>query len=242
MREDAWIVSTRPSRLLNELKARRPAFVVRKARLLAVACCRRIWDLLIDDRSRRAIDALERFAVGDLSPEEMAAHAREAQAVPWDFPEISSTNHAAEAAALSVQELLAHQGSSLLTRAAGAAYHAAHARGSSLHPGGRGQGWNDAIRAEEVAQADLVREIFGNVCRPVEFDPAWRTSRVVDLARAIDASRDFDGMPALGDALEEAGCDLAEILDHSRRPGLHVRGCWALDLILEPWLRPAGFG
>ena len=255
MLEATWMASTRPSRMLNELMVRRPSAGARKCRLLAVACCRRIWDLLIDERSRRAVDALERYAVGHADVDEMALHAREAQTVPWDHPEVSSSSHAAEAAAQAVAWETSYQhrlgavdystpiaGTNLIRRIAGAAYHAAHARGAYLHPGGPGEEWHNAIRAEEVVQAGLVREIFGNVCRPLDFDPAWRASRAVDLARLIEASRDFDGMPALGDALEEAGCDHAEILDHCRQPGHHVRGCWVLDAILEPWYRPTGGG
>jgi hypothetical protein len=34
------------------------------------------------------------------------------------------------------------------------------------------------------------------------------------------------------DALEEAGCTNADILNHCRQPGEHVRGCWVVDLIL----------
>jgi hypothetical protein len=36
----------------------------------------------------------------------------------------------------------------------------------------------------------------------------------------------------LADALEEAGCTDPSILGHLRSPGPHVRGCWALDLVL----------
>jgi hypothetical protein len=36
----------------------------------------------------------------------------------------------------------------------------------------------------------------------------------------------------LAGALEDAGCTDAELLGHLRGPGLHVRGCWALDLVL----------
>jgi hypothetical protein len=36
----------------------------------------------------------------------------------------------------------------------------------------------------------------------------------------------------LADALEDAGCDHAEALGHLRGAGPHVRGCWALDLVL----------
>ncbi len=42
----------------------------------------------------------------------------------------------------------------------------------------------------------------------------------------------FDELPVLADALEEAGCTGAEILEHLRSPGRHARGCWALDLLL----------
>ncbi len=40
-------------------------------------------------------------------------------------------------------------------------------------------------------------------------------------------------MPILGDALMDAGCDNEEVVSHCRSNGLHVRGCWVLDLILE---------
>jgi hypothetical protein len=42
----------------------------------------------------------------------------------------------------------------------------------------------------------------------------------------------FADMPILADALEEAGCTDAAILDHCRQPGEHVRGCWVVDLLL----------
>jgi hypothetical protein len=42
----------------------------------------------------------------------------------------------------------------------------------------------------------------------------------------------FDRLPVLADALEEAGCTNADILDHLRGPGPHARGCWAVDLLL----------
>ena len=45
--------------------------------------------------------------------------------------------------------------------------------------------------------------------------------------------RDFAAMPILADALEEAGCDNADILAHCRAPGVHVRGCWVVDLVLS---------
>jgi hypothetical protein len=77
-----------------------------------------------------------------------------------------------------------------------------------------------------------LRDVFGNPFRPVTLDPAWRTANVVSLARAIYDERAFDRMPILADALEDAGCTSADVLEHCRRPGEHVRGCWVVDLVL----------
>ena len=45
-------------------------------------------------------------------------------------------------------------------------------------------------------------------------------------------SRDFSILPILADALQDAGCEHADILDHCRGPGPHVHGCWVVDLLL----------
>jgi len=80
--------------------------------------------------------------------------------------------------------------------------------------------------------AHYVREIFGNPFRPVAFDPRWRSSDVVGLARAIYEDRAFDRMPILADALMDEGCADEQILEHCRGAGPHVRGCWVVDLLL----------
>jgi hypothetical protein len=86
---------------------------------------------------------------------------------------------------------------------------------------------------ESSAQAVIIRDIFGNLFRPVTFDSDWHTSTAVALAQQIYDSRDFSAMPILADALQDAGCDNADILDHCREPGPHVRGCWVVDLVLD---------
>ncbi len=85
----------------------------------------------------------------------------------------------------------------------------------------------------------LLRELFGNPFRPVALDLTWRSPATLHLAQAAYDERDLPSgsldparLAVLADALESAGCDSAETLDHLRGPGPHVRGCWALDLLL----------
>ena len=91
--------------------------------------------------------------------------------------------------------------------------------------------WGDvSTRAAQIS--DIMRCIIGNPFRPVTLLPEWRTSTVLALAEGIYAERAFDRLPILADALEEAGCDHADMLNHCRGPGAHVRGCWVVDLVL----------
>jgi hypothetical protein len=80
---------------------------------------------------------------------------------------------------------------------------------------------------------DLLRCIAGNPFRPVTLDPVWLTTDVVAMARGMYEARDFSAMLILADALQDAGCEHAGVLDHCRDPhGSHVRGCWVVDLLL----------
>lgn len=84
-----------------------------------------------------------------------------------------------------------------------------------------------------MQQSELLRDIFGNPFRPISFAPEWRTDTATALARQIYESRDFSAMPILADALQDAGCDSDDILNHCRDPEqVHVRGCWVVDLVL----------
>jgi len=76
-------------------------------------------------------------------------------------------------------------------------------------------------------------DVYSNPFRPVAFDPNWRTSTAVALAQQMYDSRDFGAMPILADALQDACCDNDDILNHCRdASGVHVRGCWVVDLVL----------
>jgi hypothetical protein len=81
----------------------------------------------------------------------------------------------------------------------------------------------------------LLRDIVGNpfhLALLVHSWLAWNDATIPKIAQAIYDERAFDRMPILADALEDAGCDDADILRHCREPGEHVRGCWVIDLLL----------
>ena len=86
----------------------------------------------------------------------------------------------------------------------------------------------------------LLRCVVGNPFRPVTIDPACLTPTVLALAQSAYDNRclpsghlDNDRLAVLADAVEDAGCDNSDILNHLRSAGPHVRGCFALDLLLE---------
>jgi len=87
-------------------------------------------------------------------------------------------------------------------------------------------------QAEQAAQADLLRCVFGNSFRPITLDPSWLSSTVTQLAESIYQERAFDRLPILADALTDAGCNQEDILNHCRSGGEHCRGCWVVDAVL----------
>jgi hypothetical protein len=92
-------------------------------------------------------------------------------------------------------------------------------------------------------QCALLRDIFSNPFRPSPPLPpavlAWNDGLVRRLAQAIYDVRDMPAgtldagrLGVLADALLDAGCEDDEVVRHLREPGPHVRGCWAVDVIL----------
>ncbi len=96
--------------------------------------------------------------------------------------------------------------------------------------------WDLAARAPLRIPPEInqpFHDIFPNPFRPVTFAPEWRTEAAVGIASQMYDSRDFGNMPILADALQDAGCEHADILAHCRDShGVHVRGCWVVDLVL----------
>jgi hypothetical protein len=233
MTEAEWLRGTDPKPMLKRLP---DSASERKVRLFAAACCRAVWDLFTDERSRAAVEVSERYADGQVTEKHLAAARRGAVkaaevrargsfwAAWWAGgnryrrrARASPAERAAWAAYWATAEWAAQGAWNVCTTAADAA--ARRVAG--------------AVKAAGVAQAALLRDVIGNPFRPTAFDPAWRTPTVGKLAQAIYDGRAFDCLPILADALEEASCADADLLRHLRAKGLHVRGCWPLDLILN---------
>jgi hypothetical protein len=89
--------------------------------------------------------------------------------------------------------------------------------------------------AEMVAQFKLLMDFGTNRERRLPVKPSWLSRNsgfIPKLAQSIYNDQTFNLLPNLADALEDAGCDNANILNHCRGPGPHVRGCWVVDLLL----------
>jgi len=87
--------------------------------------------------------------------------------------------------------------------------------------------------SKEFHSVELLREVFGNPFRAIQFEPDWLDRNVMGIARGMRATRDFSAMPVLADALQDAGCTHPHVLDHCRGPNEHVRGCWVIEGLLR---------
>jgi hypothetical protein len=96
----------------------------------------------------------------------------------------------------------------------------------------KGKPEDDALAARLAKWCALLQDIFGNPFQSLTLDEKWLTPGVRKLTQDIYESKEFAQMPAVASALEDAGCTNADILNHCRQPGEHVRGCWVVDAIL----------
>jgi hypothetical protein len=60
----------------------------------------------------------------------------------------------------------------------------------------------------------------------------WAAKYPGEWSEWFDFPQFLSEVGIFADALEDAGCDNADIFSHGRGPGPHVRGCWVVDLLL----------
>jgi hypothetical protein len=87
--------------------------------------------------------------------------------------------------------------------------------------------------SETNQQAHLLRDIFGNPFRPLSLDPSCFNDTMRSVAKAIYEEGRFADLSRLARALKkDAGCANPGLREHCQWPIRHVRGCWAVDLVL----------
>ncbi|MFQ3649397.1 MAG: hypothetical protein SNJ75_03620 [Gemmataceae bacterium] len=102
----------------------------------------------------------------------------------------------------------------------------------------RGLVWlEDYDRSPQERQARL--HLLADLLPPSSLrpDPAWLTwadGTIPRLATALYHERNYEDLPILADALEEAGCTEDIWLAHARVPRLHCHGCWLLEALRRP--------
>jgi len=205
--ERKWLEADNPIHLHATLEDVKVS--ARRTRLAAVAglrACSRRLTLTQEE----AADAAEAFADGAIGIDALKAAG-------------AAVKPGKDAFALRVAQLCHRQAFMALGGAAGALP-------TEYDCGHQFENRGDAERCRPVMA--VFRDVFGNPFRPVAFPKSWRTSTAVSLARQMYEWREFSAMPILADALQDAGCDSDDILDHCRGPGPHVCGCWVVDLVL----------
>ncbi|MBL8796905.1 MAG: hypothetical protein JNM56_23590, partial [Planctomycetia bacterium] len=207
MTEQEWLECSDPFAMLDVVRGQ---VSERKLRLFAVSCVRPHVGIWPNDDPSRALDMTEQFLEGqvlaeyeeanqshieDERPGEVTIH----RGVPrnWLCEALFAGNawHAARSTA-------GHVGIRLELR-----YFGAHRVNADWAP--------DQLRkprqAVQAEQTRWLRDIVGNPFRPAAINSVWQMSTVISLATAIYDERAFDRPPILADALEDAGCDYADL-------------------------------
>lgn len=230
-----------------------PRLSPRKLRLLACATCRLIWGELTGEPARQAVRVAERFADGFATPAELE-RARRASTAPAASAagDAFAWRAASNALALALERLKSLHAAELNAdlhvhlAAVNASVEASFGHlGSSAVKGMRrlreqrfrddySQRLNKAQCDDRARMCAVLHDVLGNPFAPVPIKPEWLEAdggRVRQVAGGIYADGDFEAMPVLADALQDAGCQDARLLDHCLQDS-HYRGCWLLDAIL----------
>lgn len=191
----------------------------RRLRLFTCACLRRFGHIVENEQNRQAIKVEELYADG-LSRKRDMKKARKVASLSWlisfdAYEEAVRTVRVAARVMTTAQQAVVEE---LLWDIAGRLPHPAP------------QHVYQALLRHGVSPDNAI-----HLRHPVALRPSWLRRNggiVLKMAQSIYADQSFADLPILADALEEAGCDNAVILNHCRQPAEHTRGCWVLDLLL----------
>jgi len=242
MTQSEWIACADSGPMLEYLKGKATD---RKLRLFACGCCRTVWQLITEGVRKEAILIAEQHVDGQASNAQLgqaisAVHRvrRKRNQLDWAvYHAVRYHGGVHYGFAYSVADTLAREIASesapTPTPRAGSHFQGDQFVTTEVPPNADRLKFDATYATQHEIFSTLLRDIFGNPFRPIAADPSWLTSTVVSLAVGVYTDRAFDRMPILADALQDAGCENEDILNHCRQPGEHVRGCWALDLILD---------
>ena len=219
----------------------------RRIRLYLCGGCRQIAHLFFRPSSLAAVEVAERFADGDATEKEVARAEWDAESPTFGYELDGEVLLHTSPYRMSVVPRLVEMGALPESALSGGNWQLEPAVKSRLLVAaelaytcciGMSQPDNLPSDASWFIRVDwpgrwLVNCVFGDPFHPATVRPAWRTSAVIALAKAIYDDRAFGYMPALARAFEEAGCDNRRILSHCKDPEPHVRGCWVVDQILR---------
>jgi hypothetical protein len=236
MNEVLWLNCIDPLRMLEFLRDRGNVSD-RKLRMFAVACCRRIWDLLTV-QGHGAVEMAERYADCLATNEEKEILANGATTVE----EVTAGHRfKAERAVTATLAYDAAQFSAQVGASTKAvqSYFSAEAAGTA-NRATAAEFIDRASDGERVSQCELLRDIVGNPFHTLPAHDsvllAQNENLILNLLRSAYDCRilpvgtlDPVRLGILADALEDADA-YGEIVAHLRLPGPHVRGCWAIDL------------
>jgi hypothetical protein len=227
--EERWRRSHNPHTLLR-LVEERVSGGKRKFRLLAAAFCRRAWGRFFAEH-RHALEVIERYVEGQAKYTEMRLAVAGMRMEGYRMQPLlveAARRDGANAGAVLFTLLGSWWGST------------ERDIDEAKHSPSRSRWLDESVWVSECARmCQIVRECFADVFDRVKLDRSWLTTTVRELAESAYHNRDPDEgtlepvrLAVLADALQDAGCDSSTLLDHLRGPGPHVRGCWALDLVL----------
>jgi len=227
MDESTWLSCTDPQVMLEFLRGNASD---RKLRLFAVACSWRSGLVSKHEKETECLRVSEEWVDGNVSDDQLR-----------DSYEQGGMKHSSHNLLINAPEKIAYWAAATDAKVAAHLTVVTPEIQQRLDESGAMFSWDfdipvcrAAAEKEQHMQADSLREIFGSLpFRVVTANPTWLTSTVVTLAQSIYDNRRFEDMPILADALEDAGCGNAEMLEHARSGGEHVRGCWLVDLLLQ---------